>query len=147
MEKLAPVGRVYQAGTYSGNPVSVAAGLATLQSLKRRASQVYPYLDRAGTRLRKSISESVQSLNTHVQVSGIGSMFQVFFTAEPVLDYRSAKTSNTGAYQKYFHSLLSSRLFIPPSQFETCFLSTSHTDEQIEDTMAAIGTALKAAAE
>ena len=147
MEKLAPVGRVYQAGTYSGNPVSVAAGLATLQSLKRRASQVYPYLDRAGTRLRRSISESVQSLNLHVRVSGIGSMFQVFFTADPVLDYQSAKASNTGMYQKYFHSLLGSRVFVPPSQFETCFLSTSHTDEQIEDTVATIETALKAAAE
>ncbi len=147
MEKLAPVGRVYQAGTYSGNPVSVAAGLATLQSLRRRASQVYRDLDSAGTRLRKSISESAESLNLHVQVNGVGSMFQVFFTADPVMDYQSAKTSNTGMYQKYFQSLLGSRVFVPPSQFETCFLSTSHTDEQIEDTIATIGTALRAAAE
>lgn len=145
MEKLAPVGRVYQAGTYSGNPVSVAAGIATLQSLKRRANTVYSQLDKTGTRLRESIVESAESLDLNVQVNGVGSMFQVFFTSDPVNDYESAKTSNPAAYQKYFHSLLGSHVFVPPSQLETCFLSTSHTTEQIEETADAIGKALKAA--
>ncbi len=145
MEKIAPLGLVYQAGTYNGNPVSVAAGTATLQSLKKRASQVYPRLERMGDELRKGISDTVDSMGAHAQVNGIGSMFQVFFTERPVTDYHSAKSSSTIQYQRYFRSLLASHIFIPPSQFETCFLSTAHTDDQINDTIDAMGIAMKAA--
>ncbi len=147
MEKLAPLGRVYQAGTYSGNPVSVAAGLATLESLRTRAGQVYPSLESAGKILRNRIAQSAESLGLKVQVNGVGSMFQVFFTDKPVVDYQSAKTSKPDLYRKFFQSLLRSHVFVPPSQFETCFLSTSHTAEQIEDSLAAIGTAFRATIE
>jgi glutamate-1-semialdehyde 2,1-aminomutase len=147
MEKLAPLGGVYQAGTYAGNPVSVAAGLATLESLKTRAGQVYPSLESAGKILRSRIAKSAESLGLNVQVNGVGSMFQVFFTDKPVVDYQSAKSSNPDLFRKFFQSLLRSHVFVPPSQFETCFLSTSHTAAQIEDSLAAIGTAFRSTIE
>ncbi len=143
MEKLAPLGGVYQAGTYSGNPVSVAASLATLQSLKRRPAQVYPALERAGEQLRRGISDLIESSHVTAQVNGLSSMFQIFFTSQHVTDYDSAKMSDVARFDKYFHALLGSRVFVPPSQFETCFLSTSHTDDEIQLTLEAIGNALK----
>jgi glutamate-1-semialdehyde 2,1-aminomutase len=143
MEKLAPLGAVYQAGTYSGNPVSVSASLATLQSLKKRAGQLYPRLDRMGESLRRGISDHLESTRSSGQINGAGSMFQLFFTDRPVTDYHSAKSANLSRYDKYFHSLLASRVFVPPSQFETCFLSTAHTDDEIQDSLNAIGNALK----
>ena len=143
MQKLAPLGGVYQAGTYSGNPVSVAASLATLQSLKRRAGQVYPTLEKTGEQLRRGITDLIESAKLTAQVNGLSSMFQVFFTAQPVTDYDSAKTSDTGKFDKYFHTLLASRVFVPPSQFESCFLATSHTDDEIQLTLEVIGSTLK----
>jgi glutamate-1-semialdehyde 2,1-aminomutase len=142
MEELAPLGGVYQAGTYSGNPVSVAASLATLQSLKRRAGQVYPALTKTGEQLRRGMSDLVESSQLNAQVNGIASMFQIFFADHSVTDYDSAKTSDTGKFDTYFRALLSSRVFVPPSQFETCFLSTSHTDDDIQLTLEAIGSTL-----
>ena len=143
MEKLAPLGRVYQAGTYSGNPLSVAASLATLQSLKRRAGQLYPKLGKAGEQLRRGIGDLIESAKLTAQVNGLSSMFQVFFTEHRVTDYDSAKTSDTTRFNKYFQSLLASRVFVPPSQFETCFLATSHTEDEIQSTLEAIGSALR----
>ena len=142
MEKLAPLGGVYQAGTYSGNPVSVAASLATLQSLKRRAGQLYPKLERTGEQVRWGISDVIGSAKLAAQVNGLSSMFQIFFTDHPVIDYDSAKKSDTTRFDKYFQSLLASRVFVPPSQFETCFLATSHNDDEIQVTLEAIGSAL-----
>src|SRR5260370_218520 len=135
MEKLAPLGGVYQAGTYSGNPVSVAASLAMLQSLKRRAGQLYPKLEKTGPKLQRGISDLVESAKLTAQVNGLSSMFQVFFTEHQVTDYDSAKTSDTTRFNKYFQSLLASRVFVPPSQFETCFLATSQTEYEIQSTL------------
>ncbi|HEV2119979.1 MAG TPA: glutamate-1-semialdehyde 2,1-aminomutase [Candidatus Bathyarchaeia archaeon] len=143
MEKLAPLGPVYQAGTYSGNPVSVSAALATLQSLKKRAGQVYSRLDRMGGKIRRGISDQLESARVPAQVNGVGSMFQLFFTDRPVTDYHSARSADVRKYEQYFHSLLTSRIFVPPSQFETCFLSIAHTEDEVEATLGAIGTALK----
>jgi glutamate-1-semialdehyde 2,1-aminomutase len=143
MEKLAPQGGVYQAGTYSGNPVSVAASLATLQSLKRRAGQLYPKLERTGEEVRRGISDLIESAKLTAQVNGLSSMFQIFFADQPVTDYGSARTADTAKFNRYFHSLLASRVFVPPSQFETCFLATSHTDDEIQLTLDAIGSALR----
>ena len=142
MEKLAPLGGVYQAGTYSGNPVSVAASLATLQSLKRRARQLYPKLEKTGEQVRRGISDFIGSANLAAQVSGLSSMFQIFFTDHAVTDYDSAKKSDTTRFNKYFQSLLASRVFVPPSQFETCFLATSHNDDEIQVTLEAVESAL-----
>src|SRR6266550_1403379 len=142
MEKLAPLGRVYQAGTYNGNPVSVAASLVTLQSLKRRAGQLYPKLEKTGEQVRRGVSDLIGPAKLAAQVNGLSSMFQIFFTDHPVVDYDSAKKSDTTRFQKYFQSLLASRVFVPPSQFETCFLATSHKDDEIQVTLEAIESAL-----
>ncbi|HEX9430638.1 MAG TPA: glutamate-1-semialdehyde 2,1-aminomutase [Candidatus Bathyarchaeia archaeon] len=143
MEKLAPMGPVYQAGTYSGNPVSVSAALATLQSLKKRGGQVYSRLEKMGDTMRRGISDHLEAARVTAQVSGLGSMFQLFFTDRQVTDYHSAKSADIRKYEKYFHSLLASRIFVPPSQFETCFLSTAHTEDELESTLDAIGAAMK----
>ncbi len=147
MEKLAPLGPVYQAGTFSGNPLSVAAGVAMLQSIKKRAGQLYPQLARQGQELRKGIKEDIESRRVPAQINGIGSLFQIFFTKREVKDYHSAKASSSESYQKYFRSLLGSGVFVPPSQFETCFLSSSHTDEDIAATLVAIDRALRRASQ
>src|SRR5438309_7755551 len=94
MEKLAPMGPVYQAGTYSGNPVSVSAALATLQSLKKRGGQVYSRLERMGDEMRHGMSDHLESARVTAQVNGVASMFQLFFTDRPVTDYHSAKSSD-----------------------------------------------------
>ncbi len=146
MEKLAPLGPVYQAGTYSGNPVSVAAGIAMLKSIKKRAAQLYPQLERKGQKLRKGLGDIVESSRIPAQVNGIGSMFQVFFTERPVTDYHSAISSDVESYHRYFSSLLTSGVFVPPSQFETCFVSSAHSDDDLGVTMEAFDTAFKASA-
>jgi glutamate-1-semialdehyde 2,1-aminomutase len=143
MEKLAPLGPVYQAGTYSGNPVSVSAAIATLQSLRKRAGQLYSRLEKMGDAMRRGIGDHLESARITAQVNGLGSMFQLFFTDRPVTDYHSAKSADIRKYEKYFHSLLASRVFVPPSQFETCFLSTAHTEDELDATLEAIGTAVK----
>ena len=143
MERLAPLGGVYQAGTFAGNPVSVAASLATLSSLRKRAGQVYPRLERTGDYVRRGVADHVESTKLKAEVNGVGSMFQIFFTDHPVSDYNSARSSDTRRYQQYFQSLLASRVFVPPSQFETCFLATSHADDEVEAAVEAIGSALK----
>ena len=146
MERIAPLGPVYQAGTYSGNPVSVSSSLATLHSLKKRAGQLYPRLEKMGETMRRGIGDHLESSRSKVQVNGAGSMFQLFFTERPVTDYHSARSADLGRYDKYFHSLLASRVFVPPSQFETCFLSTAHTDDELQDSLESIGDALKTSA-
>jgi glutamate-1-semialdehyde 2,1-aminomutase len=143
MEKLAPLGTVYQAGTYNGNPVSVSAALASLQSLRKRVGQVYSRLEKMGDKMRRGIGDHLESSRVTGQVNGVASMFQLFFTDRPVTDYHSAKSADIRKYEKYFHSLLASRVFVPPSQFETCFLSTVHTEDEIEATLDAIGPAVK----
>jgi len=143
MEKLAPLGPVYQAGTYSGNPVSVSAALAGLQSLKKRAGQVYSSLEKMGHTIQHGISDHLESTRVTAQVTGLASMFQLFFTDRPVVDYHSAKSADINKYQEYFQSLLASRVFVPPSQFETCFLSTAHTEDELQTTLDAIGTSIK----
>jgi len=143
MEKLAPLGPVYQAGTYSGNPVSVSAALASLQSLKKRAGQVYSHLEKMGDKMRRGIGDQLESAGVAAQVNGVTSMLQLFFTDRPVTDYHSAKSADIRKYEKYFHSLLASRIFVPPSQFETCFLATVHTEDELDAALDAIGTAVK----
>src|SRR3989442_6492774 len=143
MEKLAPLGPVYQAGTYSGNPVSVSAALATLESLRKRAGQVYSRLEKMGDEMRRGIGDHLDAGRGTAQGNGVASMFQLFFTDRPVMDYHSAKSADIGRYEKYFHSLLASRVFVPPSQFETCFLSTAHAEDERQASLDAIVIAVK----
>ncbi len=143
MRNLSPLGPVYQAGTYSGNPVSVTAGLTTLRSLKRRSNQVYPKLERLGRALSNGIRDLVQSQNISAQVNQVGSMFQIFFTPRHVVDYNSAKSSDSQKYDRYFRSLLKWKTFVPPSQLESCFLSTAHKDNELQETLDIIGLSLR----
>ncbi len=143
MRKLSPLGPVYQAGTFSGNPVSVTAGLTTLRSLKRRSNRIYPRLERLGAFLSNGIRDHLESQEVSAQTNQIGSMFQTFFTNRKVTDYSSAKSSDVDRYGRYFRSLLASNVFVPPSQLETCFLSTAHGEAEIEQTLDAIGESLK----
>jgi glutamate-1-semialdehyde 2,1-aminomutase len=137
MEYVAPHGKVYQAGTFNAHPVAVAAGLATLRRLRRHV-QLYAGLERKGQRLRHGLADIVADRHIEAQVAGIGSMFQVFFTSRPVEDYASAKQSDLRSFERYFRGLLEQRIFIPASQFETCFLSTAHRAADLGRTLEAV---------
>ena len=143
MRKLSPLGPVYQAGTFSGNPVSVTAGLTTLRSLKRRSNRIYPRLERLGGLLSNGIRDHLASQKVSAQTSQVGSMFQTFFTSRKVTDYNSAKSSDVNTYNRYFRSLLELKVFVPPSQLESCFLSTAHGEAEIEQTLDALGESLR----
>jgi glutamate-1-semialdehyde 2,1-aminomutase len=129
MAKIAPLGPVYQAGTLSGNPMAVAAGLAMLRYLKGHP-EVYSTLERNGARLQAAAPRGIT-------VNRVGSMFTYFFTDQPVTDYDSAKTSDTARFGDYFRFMLDHGVYLAPSQFEAAFLSAAHTDEDITRTIEA----------
>jgi glutamate-1-semialdehyde 2,1-aminomutase len=136
MDNLAPQGNIYQAGTLSGNPVCVTAGLATLKLLK--SQNPYPKLNEMTQNLCNQISEILQKAGVEHTINQIGSMFTTFFTGENVTDYPSAAKSNTKMYSKYFKQMLKAGIYLPPSQFEANFLSTQHTERHIAKTIAAV---------
>lgn len=131
MELIAPSGRIYQAGTLSGNPVAMAAGIAQLRLLAR-SPQVYENIGRLGLRLRKGLAEILARRGAPATVTGVGSLACLFFTADPVTDYESAKKSDTAAFAAYFHHMLQKGQYMAPAQFEAIFLSNAHTDEEID---------------
>jgi glutamate-1-semialdehyde 2,1-aminomutase len=137
MELLAPSGAVYQAGTFSGNPVSITAGLKTIEILERE--QVPQRINKLGERMRTALSEIVRDFGVEASVSDVGSMFKVFFSAggSSVKNYADALRCDKKQYMKLFHAMLSSGIFLPPSQFETNFISFAHTEEDIERTIEA----------
>lgn len=145
MQHISPSGKVYQAGTFSGNPVSATAGYAALRVLSQKQTEIYPALQKNCEHLRKSLVDLSANYHMESQVYSIASMFQIFFTSKPVTDWESAKASDTARFQMYFHELLKQGVFIPPSQFETCFLSTAHSEEDLEATVGAFDKALYAA--
>ncbi|HOX07139.1 MAG TPA: glutamate-1-semialdehyde 2,1-aminomutase [Planctomycetota bacterium] len=131
MERLAPLGDVYQAGTLSGNPVATAAGLATLATL--RTLRPYGELERRASRLAASLSGAARSAGVPVQINRAGSMFTVFFCAEPVRDFASAQRADAGAYARFFHAMLEGGVLLPPSQLESAFLSTAHAGPELAE--------------
>jgi glutamate-1-semialdehyde 2,1-aminomutase len=135
MERVAPLGGVYQAGTLSGNPLAVAAGLAMLRALSRPG--VYERLEAMGARLERGIRDAAAAAGVPVTVNRVGSMLTTFFTAGPVTDYASARTSDTARYAAYFHSMLEHGVFLAPSQFEAAFLSLAHSDADLATVEAA----------
>ena len=143
MQNLSPLGRVYQAGTFCGNPLSVSVGFAVLQTLQKNRNKIYPKLERNCNLLTKAVADFVSDHNVEAQVTSIASMFQVFFSSNPVIDYAGTKTCDTQKFSVYFHELLKQGVFVPPSQFETCFLSTAHTQQDIEQTITAFDDALR----
>jgi glutamate-1-semialdehyde 2,1-aminomutase len=136
MNKLSPQGDVYQAGTLSGNPVCVAAGIATLKSLKSQN----PYCDlaRSTEKLCEGIDKVLNQKSIPHTINRIASMFTLFFNPGPVTDYASSAKSNTKRYAKYFSEMLKAGIYLPPSQFEACFLSTEHRQKDFNKTTAAI---------
>jgi len=142
MQSVAPLGPVYQAGTLSGNPVAVTAGLKTLEILER--DNPYPELESKTRQLVEAISRSAKEAGIPVQINQIASMFTVFFTDQPVTDYSSAKRSDTQRYARFFHALLERGVYFPPSQFEAAFVSTAHDDEALAKTQEAVMEAMKA---
>ncbi len=140
MELVAPAGPMYQAGTLSGNPLAMAAGIATLTEL-RKAGQ-FEKLEHKGQLLSDGIARAIVDSRIKAQVVRIGALFCLFFTAQPVVDYASAKTSDTARFGRFFWSMLRQGIYLPPSQFEGCFISLALEDEMIEETVNAVKVAL-----
>jgi glutamate-1-semialdehyde 2,1-aminomutase len=145
MQNISPVGKVYQAGTFSGNPVSTIAGYTMLTILNQKKSQIYPTLERNCVELKKALSDIAVSYNLPAQIYQIASLYQIFFTKEAVTDYACAKHSDIAMFIAYFQELLRQGVFIPPSQYETCFLSTAHTADDLKFTINCFDKALWAA--
>lgn len=144
MEMIAPSGGVYQAGTFNGNPVSVTAGLSTLKQLDK---MFYSKLNRKGQNLRDGIQGILEDNNFKLNLAGLCSMFQIYFTDGDVKNYTDAKKSDVDRFNIYFHELLKNGVFIAPSQFECCFLSQTHNSEDLDKTLEIIEASLKKAME
>lgn len=140
MKMIAPSGSVYQAGTLSGNPLAMAAGLTTLKILK--TNEPYPILEEKTKRLCQGFKAIADELGFPITINQVGSMFSVFFTDKKVFDYNSAKTSNIDLFAKYFDLMLQKGIYLAPSQFEANFISVAHTNEDLEKTLKAFKEAL-----
>ena len=141
MDLIAPAGPVYQAGTLSGNPLAVTAGLATLRQL--RAKNLYKTLDERAGSLADGIGKEAKRAGIPLVQHRVGSMLTSFFTSEPVVDWNSAKRSDTKRYGQFFHGMLEQGVYLAPSQFEAAFLSTAHSPADIERTIKAARKAFK----
>lgn len=135
MNNVAPAGPVYQAGTLSGNPLSMTAGLVTLRRL--RDASVYERLESSSQKLCDGLARAAQEAGITTITNRAGSMWTSFFTGEPVIDWTTANKSNRETYGKFFHGMLAAGVYLAPSQFEAAFVSLAHTDEIVEQTVAA----------
>lgn len=142
MEILAPSGNVYQAGTLSGNPLAMNAGIATLQLLKSKV-RLYAELDRKTAEFCRKLEELFSAAGIPIWINRCGSMFTIFFQNGPVCDFASAKNSDTGLFARFFHDMIKNGVWLPPSQFEANFTSFAHTDEDLDFTVNACRSALK----
>ena len=137
MDLVAPLGPVYQAGTLSGNPLAMAAGLATLRQLREHKREIYPRLDKLAEELASGVTAAAKDAGVPICANRVGSMFTLFFTPGPVTDWNSAAKSDTEAFGRFFRSMLEGGIYLPPSQFEAAFLSAAHMPENIEQTISA----------
>lgn len=144
MQQIAPAGKVYQASTFAGNPVSVSAAIAVLETLTEAKDAIYPQVARTCDSIVEGIKEELEDVGSiDCTINAIGSMYQLFFANEKVRDEDSAKKANATTFRKMFDELLKRNVFIPPSQFETCFVSYAHDEEDIDRTVEAYGEAFK----
>jgi len=133
MERVAPEGDIYQAGTLSGNPLAMAAGLATLKILKK--GKIYRELEEKGKALFSGLEDAARTAGLNVVVNHIGSMGSIFFSEDPVTDFKSAKRSDIGLFKRYYSAMLDRGIYLAPSPFETSFVSTAHDEESIQETI------------
>ena len=143
MQKLSPEGPVYQAGTLSGNPVAIAAGLAQLRELER--ADGWSKLEKIGKQMELGVRDILERTGKNYQFHRIGSMFCLFFTEQLVWNLADAMKADLKAFARYFHFCLESRIYFAPSQFEAGFLCTAHTDQDLERTLAIVGRFMKEA--
>jgi glutamate-1-semialdehyde 2,1-aminomutase len=136
MEKISPSGPVYQAGTLSGNPLAMAAGYAALKQIKENPG-IYNDLEEKSAYLEKEFKENLNSVGKKYAMNRVGSMMCMFFTEEPVEDFKSAVNSDTALYGKYFHEMLNKGIYLAPAQFEALFVSTAHSKDDFDKTIAA----------
>ena len=143
MDRIAPAGPVYQAGTLSGNPLAMAAGAATLRQM---GPTQYERLEEASARLAQGLADAAREAGVPVQVNRVGSMLTVFFSADPVYDAQSARRCDTKRFARFFHAMLENGVYLPPSQFEAAFVSVAHSDEDLDQTIRAARRAFAEAA-
>jgi glutamate-1-semialdehyde 2,1-aminomutase len=144
MARLAPQGPVYQAGTLSGNPLACAAGLATLRNCD---ADVYDRVDAAALLIGRAASDALAAAGVPHRLQRAGNLFSIFFTEDPVTDFASATTQNTGAFRAFFHAMLEQGVYLPPSAYEAWFVSAAHDEEAIGRVAEALPAAAKAAAQ
>ncbi len=144
MNHIAPAGAIYQAGTLSGNPLSMTAGLVTLRRLRDKS--VYKRLEASSRKLCEGLATAARETATKTITNRVGSMWTSFFTDEPVVDWQTANRANREQYGKFFHAMLNEGVYLAPSQFEAAFVSLAHTDELIEQTIDAARKAFTATA-
>jgi len=142
MQMVAPAGPMYQAGTLSGNPLAMAAGLTVLRILHAN-KMIYKQLEQRSAQLEEGIRDNLNKLGLGYTFNRVGSMCTLFFTSKPVIDYDSAKTSDTEKFSLYFNSMLEQGIYLPPSQFEAAFISTAHSERIIRKTIKASYKALQ----
>ena len=140
MNHIAPAGPVYQAGTLSGNPLSMTAGLVTLRRLRDKS--VYDQLEAVSSKLCEGLANAARAAGVTTMTNRVGSMWTSFFTSEPVVDWDSANKSDRQLYGKFFQAMLDEGIYLAPSQFEAAFVSLAHTDEVIEQTLVAVQKAI-----
>ena len=136
MDWVAPLGPVYQAGTLSGNPIAVSAGIAALSNLKSRSP--YKALDQITAWFTEEIEDLARDIGLSVRINRVGSMWTLFFNNAPVVDLISVQRSSTAQYGMFFQSLLERGVYFPPSAFEACFLTTAHTRAILKKALSAI---------
>ncbi len=144
MDLVAPLGPMYQAGTLSGNPLAMAAGIATLKLLREKKTEIYPRLDALSAQLVEGVAAAAKDAGVALSFNRVGSMFTWFFTADPVTDWDSASKSDTAAFGRFFRAMLNAGIYLPPSQFEAAFVSVVHSEEDIQKSIAAARQAFSA---
>jgi glutamate-1-semialdehyde 2,1-aminomutase len=142
MDLLAPLGPVYQAGTLSGNPLAMAAGIAGLKLL--RDENPYPRLEHLGAQIQRALRDAAQAKGVPLQTPQVGSMFSFFFNAQPVVDYDTALASDKAKFNRVFHHALEHGVYLPPSAYEACFLSTAHAGSAIDRACEVLSAAIRA---
>jgi glutamate-1-semialdehyde 2,1-aminomutase len=143
MDLLAPLGPVYQAGTLSGNPIAMAAGIANLEELNSKSENKYALLENLGAQLEAGICDAARAAKIPIQFNRCGSMFCIYFAGDPVWNLANAMKSDRERFKKFFHGMLAEGIYFAPSQFESNFISTAHTPVDIDRTISAAAKILR----